>query len=80
MEDRNVEQIHKESSRQCLKNYHPVSLLLTCDKILEHLIFNEMFSFFKTTDLISENKSGIKPKDSCVDQILSIAHIEIFRW
>ena len=73
MEDRNVEQIHKESS--ILKNYHPVSLLLTCDKILEHLIFNEMFSFFKTTDLISENKSGIKPKDSCVDQILSIAHI-----
>ena len=39
-----------------------------------------MFSFFKTTDLISENKSGIKPEDSCVDQILSIAHIEIFRW
>ena len=33
-----------------------------------------MFSFFIENDLISQNQSGFKPVDSCINQLLSISH------
>ena len=75
----NVVPIHKENDRQCFENYRPISLLPICDKILERLIFDEMFPFFIKNDLISQNQSGFKPGDSCVNQLLSITH-EIYIW
>ena len=35
-------------------------------------IFNKMFSFFIKNGLISQNQSGFKPGDSCINQLLSI--------
>ena len=37
-----------------------------------------MFSFCIENDLISQNQSGFKPGDSCINQLLSIMH-EIFK-
>ena len=37
-----------------------------------------MFSFFIENDLISQNQSGFKPVDSCINQLLSISH-EIYK-
>ena len=37
-----------------------------------------MFSFFIKNDLISQNQSGFKPSDSCINQLLSIFH-EIYK-
>ena len=42
----NIVPIHKKGDKQTLKNYRPVSLLPICGKILERLMFNEMFKFF----------------------------------
>ena len=33
-----------------------------------------MFTFFTENSLISQNQSGIKPGDSCTNQLLSITH------
>ena len=41
----NVVHIDKKNNRQCLENYHPVSLLPVCGKILERFILNKMFPF-----------------------------------
>ena len=57
-----------------LHNYHPVSLLPICGKILERLMFNEVFEFFIENKLISSSHSGFKPGDSCISQLLSITH------
>ena len=46
----NIVPIHKKGEKQCLKNYRPVSLLPICGKILERLIFNEMFRFLIEND------------------------------
>ena len=46
--------IYKKNDRQCFENYCPASLLPICGKILERLIFNEMFSFYIKNDLISQ--------------------------
>ena len=57
-----------------LQNYRPVSLLPICGKILERLMFNEMFEFFIENKLIYSSQSGFKPGDSCINQLLSITH------
>ena len=49
------------NNKQKLKNYRPVSLLPICGKILENLLFKEMFKFFIKHKLISSNQSGFKP-------------------
>ena len=49
-------------------------LLPSCGKILERLMFNEMFNFFIGNKLISSNQSGFKPGDSCINLLLSITH------
>ena len=42
----NIVPIHKKGDKQMLQNYCPVLLLPICGKILERLMFNEMFEFF----------------------------------
>ena len=37
-----------------------------------------MFQFFTKNNLISDNQSGFKPRDSCVNQLLSVTH-EIYQ-
>ena len=57
----------KKNDRQCLENYSPVSLVPICRKILERLIFNSNVPVFIKNGLISQNQSGFKPGDSCVN-------------
>ena len=45
---------------------------------LKRLLYNEMFSFLIENVLISQNQSGFKPGDSCINQLLSINH-EIYK-
>ena len=70
----NIVPIHKKGDKQTLENYRPVSLFPICEKILERLMFNEMFNFFIEKKLISSNQSGFKLGDSCINQLLSITH------
>ena len=51
-----------------------MSLLPICGKILERLMFNEMFEFFIENKLVSYSQSGFKLGDSCINQLLSITH------
>ena len=51
----NVVPVHKRSDKQYLKNYRPVSLLPICRKILERLLFKEMFRVLIENNLISSN-------------------------
>ena len=70
----NVVPIHKKDDRQILKSYRPISLLPITGKILERLLYDTMFEFFTKRNLISDNQSGFKPGDSCVNQLLSNTH------
>ena len=53
----NVVSIYKKNDKQSIKNYRPVSLFPICGKILERLLYHEMFSFFIENGLISQNQS-----------------------
>ena len=74
----NVVPVHKKGDKQILKNYRPVSLLPICGKIFERLIYNNLFEYFIENDLISQNQSGFKSGDSCINQLISITH-EIYQ-
>ena len=53
-------------------------ILPICEKIFEKLIFNEMFKFFFENEFISPNRSGFKPGDSCMSQLLAITR-EVYK-
>ena len=68
----NVQPIHKKNDRQLKSNYRPISLLPICGKILEKIIFDQVYSFLSENKLISKNQSGFRPGDSTIYQLISI--------
>ena len=77
-EKANVVSVHKKGDKRILKNYRPISLLPIAGKIFERLLYDKMFEFFIVNNSVSKNQSGVRPGDSCVNQLLSIIH-EIYQ-
>ena len=73
-EKAHVVPVHKKNNKQLTENYRPISLLPVCGKILDWTIYNKMFEFFSENELISQNQSGFRPGDSCINQLLRITH------
>ena len=71
----NVVPIHKKGDKQELKNYRPISLLPIFGKIFERIIYNSLYSFVESNNLLCTNQSGFRSADSCVNQLLSITHL-----
>ena len=70
----NVVLVHKKGDKQILKNYWSVSLLSIYEKFFERVIYNNRFEYFIENDLTSQNQSGFKPGNSCINQLISITH------
>ena len=70
----NVVPVQQNSDEQWLKNYRPVSVLPIVRKFLERMIYDNIFEYLTANKTISDNQSGFKPGDSCVNQLLSITH------
>ncbi len=68
----NVQPIYKKNNRQIKSNYRPISLLPLCGKILEKIIFDQVYSYLDLNRLISTKQSGFRPGDSCIYQLISI--------
>ena len=66
----NVVPIHKKEDKQLVKNYRPISLLPICGKIFEKLIFDGLYLYLVSNNLITKNQSGFVPGDSCTNQLL----------
>ena len=73
----NIIPVHKESDKQLVNNYRPISLMPIFGKIFEKIIFNKIYSFLWEEKLLNPNQSGFRPSDSCINQLLAITH-EIF--
>ena len=66
----NVTPILKKGDKQLIKNYRPISLLPICGKIFEKFIFNNLYAYLHTNNLITKNQSGFRPGDSITNQLL----------
>ena len=62
--------IFKKGDKQLIKNYRPISLLPICGQIFEKFIFNNLYSYLHTNNLIFKNQSGFRPGDSTTNQLL----------
>ena len=49
--------------------YRPILSLPIAGKIFERLLYDKMFEFFVENSLMSENQSGFRPGDSCINQL-----------
>ena len=66
----NVTPIFKKGDKQLIKTYRPISLLPICGKILEKIIFNNLYAYLHRNNLITKNQSGSRPSDSTTNQLL----------
>ena len=65
----NVTPVFKKEDKRLIKNYRPISLLPICCKIFEKLVFNQLYSFLTSNNLITRNQSGFRPGDSTLNQL-----------
>ena len=70
----NLTPIHKKGDKQLVKNDRPISLLPICGKIFEKIIFNQLYLFFTTNNLITKNQSGFRSGDSTTNQLLTLVN------
>ena len=49
-------------------------MLPICSKIFERIIYNNTYNYLIDNNLISQNQSGFKRGDSCINQLISITH------
>ena len=70
----NITPTHKKNNKQQIKNYRPISLLPICGKIFEKLIFDSLYAYLDTNNLITKNQSGFRPGDSTCNQLLYLVN------
>ena len=70
----NVIPIFKKGDKQSINNYRPISLLPICGKMFEKIIFNNLYKYLNTNNLITKNQSGIRPCDSTTNQLLYLVN------
>ena len=70
----NVIPIFKKGGKQLIKNYRPISLLPICGKIFEKIIFNNLYNYLNTNNLITKNQSGFRRGDSTTNQLLYLVN------
>ena len=70
----NVIPIFKKESKNNASNYRPISLLSSLSKVLEKAVHYHLYTYLNDHSLLTVKNSGFKPKDSTVNQLLSIVH------
>ena len=61
-----------------IKNYRPISLLPICGKLFEKVIFNSLYNYYESNNILNVNQSDFKSGDSCINQLINITH-DIFQ-
>ena len=70
----NVCPVFKKENRSDKTNYRPISLLSSSSKILEKNVYKRLYEYLMDNNLLIEQNSGFKCKDSTVNQLLKIVH------
>ena len=74
----NVIPVHKKNKKYYVNNYRPISLLPIFGKVLEKVIYNNLYKYFHENKLLTSKQSGFRSGDSCVSQLIAITH-DIFQ-
>ena len=64
----------KKRGQTKLENDRAGSLISISGKILERLMFNDIFNSFIEDIIILSKQAGLKQGDSCINQLIAITH------
>jgi len=70
----NVLPLYKKGDASNFGNYRPVSLLSCTSKLLERLVFKNIFNFIRDNDILTPHQSGFQPGDSTTHQLSYLYH------
>ena len=70
----NVTPIHKKGEKTKVSNYRPISVLPVCGKLFEKMIYNALYKYLLSNDILNINQSGSRTGDSCTNQLYEIIH------
>ena len=62
--------IFKQGERRDLNNYRPISIIPVVAKVLERIIYNQIYSFITDNNLLCNNQSGFQSLHSTVTALL----------
>ena len=66
--------VHKKGSKTDIKNYRPISVLKTIDKIFEKLLYSRLEGFFSKFNLFSDNQFGFSKGKSTGIAVTKLIH------
>ena len=64
--------LHKGDCKSDLNNYRPISLLMVFSKVCKRAMYNSVYSFVESFDLLHKKQFGFQKKHSTVDAIAEI--------
>jgi len=56
--------IHKKGDKSIKSNYRPISLLLSCSKILEAIMFNRLYQYGHTNAILALEQFGFRKESN----------------
>ena len=72
-----ISPIYKKDNEELMENYRPVSTLAVFGKIFEKIIYNRLYSFLISQNILHENQFGFRKAHSTTHALnYSINHIE----
>lgn len=66
--------IHKSGNSASPYNYRPISLTSISCKILEHILYSEIFHFLDSNSFFSYAQHGFRKTLSCETQLIAFTH------
>ena len=60
----------KEDIKSDPNNYRPISVLPIVSKLIERIVFNQLYSFLVENDLLADSQHGFRPKHSTLTALL----------
>ena len=57
--------LYKSKSKDEVENYRPISLLITISKVLEKIIYRQVYSFLTYTDQLYQSQYGFRKNHAC---------------
>ena len=70
----NVVPVYKKNDKSCITNYRPISLLPCPSKVVERLVYNELYAYCSKFNLLSEKNSGFKKLDGTINQLINLTN------
>jgi hypothetical protein len=68
----NICPIHKKDDRSLISNYRPISLLPSISKVQEKIVYQHLYKYLQSNNLLTSKNSGFRALDSAVNQLLFI--------